>query len=588
MAVRNVYKEEVNKVTIPSIAQTEDRGVSRCGEPLPVIADITNNSRSHNDVTGIAEICSSLTVQLERLDGTLISAPGTSVSFPYQSNALGYVIDWRQLTRAASGGGVELDEGCYKVKVSGTTEGVSWSYYYGAFNLLKYTVENTADTVQVFSVLNDVVRKDKINYKDSGFANAIRFRGWFGWMQPNYETRNITYNDRTRRKVRNEALRTYELRTSYLVDCFTEKIDEQHLLAASNIWISEYSASQHKQYTEFPVIIDEEQSPSFEYPTGVYAKVVAFFKDKVAVHESKYDGNIEASENVTFNLPQGVQQEGCADATVQNSDLSYSDTVPSGTTQLIPDSQLNVNSVDIGDVVSVKTIDVNVTDGEGDNLTPIISLFGNTLGLVVPSEWAYFTLENSASANIRMTTNSGGNFVVDWGDGTITSYASANTDRSHTYASPYSGAVRIKAVNGLSDIIFFRSTVGVWNFDIALLNQLPNLNEVLFAGSSMTLTGDISALSSLTFEVFLAGNSMTLNYTPTTWTTIPSNSLLLNLATGFLATSAEVDNLLIDLNATGESGSATIDLRYDNAPRTASSDAAVTALASRGYTVLTN
>ena len=73
------------------------------------------------------------------------------------------------------------------------------------------------------------------------------------------------------------------------------------------------------------------------------------------------------------------------DATVENSDASYTDTVASGGLLVLPDSQINVNSVDSGDVVSVKTIDVNITDGV-DPVTPTsVGLVGNTLTIEVPS-----------------------------------------------------------------------------------------------------------------------------------------------------------------------------------------------------------
>ena len=383
----NVHKDEVSAVKIPTIATSEDRGLSRCEKPIQILATLTSTQRYKNDLTGVALIADTLTVELEDSSGNLTTAPGESVSFPYQSNASGFVIDWRQVTRNL---GTEIATDCYKVKLSGTTSGISFSYYYGAFDLNVWSMQLARNTVQVFSVLNDVVRKDGINYKDSGFCNSVRFKGSFGFMQPNYETTNLTYTDRTRKKVNNEALRTYELRTSYLLGCVTEMIDEQHLLAANSIWITEHNPLSHIQYIEFPVILDEDTSPSLEYPAGVYAKLTAVFKDKVAVHQSKYDGNIEANENVSFDLPNGlVCSVGCDPATylVENTasrEIASGDILSGGSaTIIVPDSQINVNSVDQGDVVSVQTIDVNLSDSVGA-VTPVaINLTGNTLAITL-------------------------------------------------------------------------------------------------------------------------------------------------------------------------------------------------------------
>ena len=94
------------------------------------------------------------------------------------------------------------------------------------------------------------------------------------------------------------------------------------------------------------------------------------------------DGNVLDSGTI----PSGGSETIVApDATVENSDSSYSGTVASGGSLSIPDTQINVNGVDQGDVVSVQTIDVNVTDGT-DPVTPdAVSLSGNTLTIEVPT-----------------------------------------------------------------------------------------------------------------------------------------------------------------------------------------------------------
>jgi hypothetical protein len=87
----------------------------------------------------------------------------------------------------------------------------------------------------------------------------------------------------------------------------------------------------------------------------------------------------------TTNVPATESAEIVApDGTVNNSDSTYTASVVSGGTLPIPDSQINVNGVNEGDVVSVKTIDVNMVDEDGDTIAPITStLLGNTLELEV-------------------------------------------------------------------------------------------------------------------------------------------------------------------------------------------------------------
>jgi hypothetical protein len=327
---KEVHKEDFDIVQLPQDAIREDRGVKYCGEPQLVLYSLEDAAYYKNDRTGIAYKFDTMTVELEASNGSITTAPGISVNFPNQSDAVGFVIDWRQVAVS----------GCYKVKVSWTKSGVSGFFYYGSFRLLPYSVENARCTVRLFVVLNDLVRKQGINYKDSGFATTIRFRGTFGYMQPKYETENIIYGNRVRNKVRQEALRTYELRSELMLSCMTRQIDEEILLTANQIYISDHNAHNHIQdYYDFPVIISEEESPQFEYTDSVYAKMTAVFLDKVAVHESKYDGNIQGSDNVILSLPT-VTSGGGGIINVSNSNSSYD--VDTAVDLVLPDTNVNV------------------------------------------------------------------------------------------------------------------------------------------------------------------------------------------------------------------------------------------------------
>jgi hypothetical protein len=351
---RNVHKIDFNRVRLPQEAISEDRGLSRCGTPYLVLADTEDAQFYRNDRTGIAYLFDDMTVYLEDKNGNRELAPGIEVTFPYQPDAVGFVIDWRQVV---SGGA--LTQGCYRVVIEWDLEGNTGEFYYGSFNLRAYSVENAAKTVRLLVVLNDLVRKQGINYKDSGFATTIRFEGQFGYMQPNYDTENIIYTSRTREKVRNEAIRTYELRSNFLLSCQTRMIDEEYLLTANQIFVTDHNFNNHvDSYYDFPVILNEDESPTFEYNESIYAKIRASFKDKTAVYESKYDGNIQGSLNVILDLPTIV-------------------TTPAA----CPDTSIEVNGVAEGSVVAGSTVDV-IT-----NIVPSSSsLVGNNLTLTFTKE----------------------------------------------------------------------------------------------------------------------------------------------------------------------------------------------------------
>jgi PKD repeat protein len=125
----------------------------------------------------------------------------------------------------------------------------------------------------------------------------------------------------------------------------------------------------------------------------------------------------EASENITINnstvnirdtaanllhavsvRAEATTTQDIADTTVENSDASYSVNVLAEGSLTLPDSQINVNSVDSGDVVSVKTIDVNLEDSLGAPVTPTsVGLVGNTLTIEVPSGATPMNVDFSAN-----------------------------------------------------------------------------------------------------------------------------------------------------------------------------------------------
>lgn len=257
----------------------------------------------------------------------------------------------------------------------------------------------------------------------------------------------------------------------------------------------------------------------------------------------------------------------------------------------------------------------------------------------------------TTSLNLRIQTASGDDWEIDWGDGVWERYVSSTSYRTKTFGSATAGVARVRSATGrgLSDLHRVQSTAGTWSFDVADLcatyhvlfqgnsmaltgdvgdikatnyarfqgismtltgdvGDIKATNEARFQGNSMTLTGDVGTikadssawfrgdLMTLTGDVgdikatnyaHFYGDSMELTYTTTTWTTIPTNTFLLNLATGHLTTS-ELSQMLVDMDASGITGTATLDFRHNNGAPNAAGITAANNLLAKGYTVLTN
>ena len=82
MPKSNVHIKEFKQIKLPIPFLEEDRGLKRCGTPMLALASQTDSDKYKNDIKGIALVCDSLVVKLEKSDGTVIPALGQAINFP--------------------------------------------------------------------------------------------------------------------------------------------------------------------------------------------------------------------------------------------------------------------------------------------------------------------------------------------------------------------------------------------------------------------------------------------------------------------------------------------------------------------------
>jgi hypothetical protein len=369
--MNNVHKQDFNIIRLPQEALTEDRGYSFCSEPYLALADVADTTQWKNDVYGVAGLFDALTVELEDNEGNVEPALGFSVTMPKQPNALGFVIDWRSNL-------IAYGAGCYRVKVNWEIQGITGHYYNGYFELLPYSVTASEGTVQMIVNYDDKVLKDGINYTGSGFYTGLRFKGFFGNEQINSEHRNLLKANNVRVKVRNFSAPSYDLVTRPLTRCFTRPI-KQMLLNASDIWISDYNAWNHEQYRYFNVILSDEVGVEMEGDETFVRQINATLLDKQWKTESKYDLK-EAQPPSLSELIVTL----CPAGQAINSNGTFTLPVPSGGTAPIPDSQINVNGNNEGDVPSVQPINITLTDGTNPVTPESVTVVGNDVEVVTP------------------------------------------------------------------------------------------------------------------------------------------------------------------------------------------------------------
>jgi hypothetical protein len=127
-------------------------------------------------------------------------------------------------------------------------------------------------------------------------------------------------------------------------------------------------------------------------PSGGTATIVAP-DATININGSLWD-TVESggTENIIVRQSTGSTQVGSkqgqyyriSDSNIQNSDGSYDLDVKAENSIVLPDSQINVNTVNEGSVVSVADVDINLTDSGGTVTPDSVTITGNTVAVVLP------------------------------------------------------------------------------------------------------------------------------------------------------------------------------------------------------------
>ena len=353
--IQNVAKINVRKVTL-SQRKPDEELRECCGEPWLVLANRADlSNQEQNDVTLVFERCDTLNVYIRYNGGAEQAAAGIPITFPNDPEIKGFLIDWKQY--ATIGG--QLIQGNYDVYVETVYFGFTQKSFFNAYRLLEFNRMNTEGTIRIASRFNDYSDLYDVDFSGSGAMDMVRLRGFFGFRQPNYETKNNTEISKKRKKVFNKSNNTYSLIIEPTLECKTQRVEQLHLLHASELFISDYNKYNHyKEIIEIPVILSDEDSPEFDYFEGIgtkYAKVLATFKDRISKRKSKNTGTGENMPIPDISLNTGLvcpTPDPCANATFEINGVEVA-TIPAGDTGSIQvlQSGLQVGALSAGNWV---------------------------------------------------------------------------------------------------------------------------------------------------------------------------------------------------------------------------------------------
>lgn len=196
------------------------------------------------------------------------------------------------------------------------------------------------------------------------------------------------------------------------------------------------------------------------------------------------------------------------------------------------------------------------------------------------------TATTASLTGVFRTTSETDEITVDWGDGSAlgTFAGTSNQAYSHTYSSAGVYTVKISNAEVMTRFTITNSSSGI----ICTTKALPSgLTYFSCYNTKSILTGDIANLpSGLNFFSCSATKSTISQYTSGRSWTASMNTIGIYTVSGGLST-AEVDNLLIDLAKTTWTGSKIISITGTSESRSSASNTAVATLTSKGVTVTT-
>jgi hypothetical protein len=260
--------KEYNSIKLPISFAEENRGIKDCCCKELVLAG-GKNSWS-NDVTSawikLSDIGDSCSIEVYKEGNVLANWQPALVEFVNEPNAFYATVPWKAI----------LDNdgpGCYKIVINYLISGIGSSFEWGEYDLKEYTVNWALHTARISAVFDGYHEMEGIDFSGSQVPSTLRFYGFIGFRQPNFEIDNVIYGDRQMKRNMRENLNVYEIITDPVDECITKQMIELYLLSENELFISDYNAHNHSyRYQDLAVIVED--SPSLDYPDPFSRKAV--------------------------------------------------------------------------------------------------------------------------------------------------------------------------------------------------------------------------------------------------------------------------------------------------------------------------
>lgn len=253
--------------------EPQDRGFAECCYSNTVLADLASTDSYKNDFTSvfykrqtpndtvtyeIIGVSTGTTALVDGVHGTLYAFGGAE-----QPDLSYFRVEWRDILST-------LGEDIYTIRMVQTIAGVVNNVdSIVSYSLKQWSISNADNTVRMDWTMDGKLEKINVDFKNSGYSNSVRTRGYFGDRTPNIEQDNVLYSSKKGTPYYQDQITmsnsfSYVYQANNVPECVARPIYAEGIYG-NEIFISDYNTNNHSYlYEVFPVILEDDNGPAYQ------------------------------------------------------------------------------------------------------------------------------------------------------------------------------------------------------------------------------------------------------------------------------------------------------------------------------------
>jgi len=254
------------KVTLPK-PEPPDRGFKECCYSNLVFGDLVDTASYKNDFSSVffQQQTSTDVVVFELVGVSTGVTPLVDVThgelYPILAthnnpNLTWFRVDWRKILSV-------LGEDVYTIRKVVTVAGVGpTNIDSNSFTLRPFSINKADNTVRFDTVQDGTLEKIGVDFKESGYTNALRVQGYFGDAQDNVEQDNVVFSSKKGKPYYSDQITMannpeYTFQANNIPECISRQLRKEAIFA-NEIFISDYNLNNHSyEYEVFAVELAE-------------------------------------------------------------------------------------------------------------------------------------------------------------------------------------------------------------------------------------------------------------------------------------------------------------------------------------------